>query len=953
MLSRHLVRIGQSYIPARRRNARGMKKSTRFHAERLEDRFMMSADGAAAMSTGVAVFAPGDPSSAAAAFVSRTINEASIPKAVNGDLQRFQSTEEFDAWLVEAATAQFGHLFGQPIYHYGWNWLTFDAVGLGTNNMAPALRASATVSFNSGHSQTNVQVAGVDEADVVETDGEYLYIISGEDLVIVNAGIGNELTIVSRVHLDERPVGMYLSGNRLALVSSSVTEFNNIIPVARPLIWADRPLFTDVVSFSMPEIKPPTTTVTVLDITDRAAPTLVHKTEMDGELVTSRAVDGQLRLVLTNGMHLPTPIARPIEQADEVEEVEHDPKPIVGGNEPMIADRLWFFPMGEPNYVYETRDEYLARVREEILESAGPQVRSLSLDGSVISETPLLDATEIYRPASHLNSSAVTVATFDLTSNASGPAATETIMTSGRPQVYVDNDSIYVFAEQAANDHQSGQGLRFLAAMPTTGVWKFQVDNQSHEIELVATGHFDGAILNQFAADEHDGRLRVVTQPYWSGTGQSVHVLEQDGDELKVVGSLAGVAMAEQLYSVRFIEDTVFFVTFRQVDPLFVVDLSDPANPQMKGELHIPGFYDYLQPIDENHLLAVGRDADENTGAFEELQVSIFDISDLTDPLLLHRYTFEGGRSTATPVSGNRWVRGDGDHHAASYFASEQIFALPIYTPEDIVWWADVDRDAAQFEAGQGGLQVFRIDIEGGFVPLGLIEHDTLVERSMQIGEHLYAISSGMVTVHELTNPNVGLGELDIAPDAGAETVTLTMYETQLETSTSETSERGLDRPAPRGDWLPPAPSRSPHKPTARTVALSSISISQPLDDELVHSIAIEAESAVELPAIGTPDDRPGPRVEWIPFVSARSPYKPPVRTADFGTISLSQPVDDDLIYAIAIDAEAAAASTDASTLDSRPIGSTMADAKDADQPDRQLLARRSAFRPVATRFAR
>jgi uncharacterized secreted protein with C-terminal beta-propeller domain len=927
----------------------------RLHAERLENRFLMSADSPAAIiQAGVEGFSAGDELSVDNATVSQTIEQATIPKATSGNLQQFQSTAEFEAWLIEAATEQYGHLFGQPsYYHFRWNWNTIDTIALDaiafdTDIFAPVVRASTTSILGNVNSATNVQVAGVDEADLVETDGEYLYIISGQELVIVQAGIGDDLNVMSRVHLDERPVGMYLSGNRLALVSSSTMEFGNLFPLGRPLIWGGAPLLTDVFGFPAEEPDPPTTTVTLLDITDRAAPTLVQKTEMEGQLVTSRTVDGQLRLVLTNDLRLPMPIARPLQETDRAAQFKPKAEPIGEASQLRLAvDQAWLLPTDEAPWVYETREEYLARVREDFLAAAGPQIRRLSLDGSVISESPLLNATEIYLPESHLNSHAVTVATFDLTSNATGPAATSTIMTSGQPQVYVDEDSIYVFAEQAPTYQQSELGIWI---MPATSVWKFQIDPESHGIELVATGEFDGAILNQFAADKQDGRLRVVTQANWSSTGQSVHVLEQDGDELNVVGSLTGIATNEQLYSVRFIDDNVFFVTFRQTDPLFVVDLSDPQNPQLRGELHIPGFSDYLQPIDEHHLLAVGRDADENTGAFEELQVSIFDISDLTDPQLLHRYTFEGGRSTATPVSGNRWVRGDGDHHAVSYFASEQIFALPIYTPEDIQWWIDGDRDAAQFEAGQGGLQVFRIDAEAGFVPLGLIEHDTLVERSLQIGDHLFAISSGTVTVHELTNPNVRLGELDITAEASREAVSLRMYEPPVETTASETSERG-NRPAPRADWMPLASERIQFKPPERTAAFAGITYSRPVGDESIHAIAMEAASAVESSTKSTADDRPAPGADWMPLSLGRVHFKPPVRPAAFDSIPHSRPLDDDLVHAIAIDTASLVDSPAASTVDPSKVDFASDDVDDADQPGGQLLARRGALRPLAARL--
>jgi hypothetical protein len=361
-------------------------------------------------------------------------------------------------------------------------------------------------------------------------------------------------------------------------------------------------------------------------------------------------------------------------------------------------------------------------------------------------------------------------------------------------------------------------------------------------------------LLNQFSVDEHDGYLRVVTQPDWSGTGHSVVVLEQAGRELRTVGRITGISPDEVLYSVRFVGECAFLVTFRRVDPLFVVDLSDPAQPELLGELHIPGYSDYLQPIDENHLLAIGRGADEATGLFQELQVSIFDVSNLADPQLVHRYSFGGGRSTATPATGDRWTLGDGDHHAVSYFPSEQILAMPIYSADGAVWWGNAADDSPLFEPGKGGLQVFRIDVDGGFRPLGIIEHDTLVERSVQIGDRLFAISSGTVSVHELNNPAAELGRIDLGPVSGAELVRLAMYQPLSEESTTETFPFGNSPMASVEYGRLSALDDRPHAATSRTAALVTLPTMAKLDAQLLHVLACDATSRDLSPDASPPD---------------------------------------------------------------------------------------------------
>ncbi len=803
---------------------------------------MMSADNPAELN---AALSPEETSLVVTAADSQHVNATTATSTSDAPWDRFQSTEEFEAWLIEAAIAQWGHLFGQPDYYSGWYWpggLVGEAVLFRTAGSAMTTNDSA-----GNFSSTNLQVAGVDEADLVETDGDYLYIISGQQLVIVQAGVGESLRVVSRVALEGRPVGMYLSGDRLAIVSSSGTEFGLVK-------WGGIRFVADFNSHAWHESNPPTTTVTVLDINDRTAPTLVQKTELDGQLVTSRVVNGQLRLVLSNELRLPMPIVRPLEVETGTTPDYRRLMPIKPGIElipntiqtfqPLVAtsDDMMTIDYWQPisSGTYETQEEYLARVREQILELAIPQVRSLALDGRIISETPLFEAADLDRPESLFDRHVTTIATFDLASNDAGPVSQASVVSSA-PQVYSTAESVYVFAERSMNTSE-WDGIYSLK----TNVWKFDIDAETHAVERVAKGTIDGTLLNQFAADEHDGYLRVVTKSNgWGSTGQSLFVLEQVERRLEVVGSLTGIAPTERLYSVRFLGERAFFVTFRKVDPLFSVDLSDPHEPKLLGELHIPGYSDYLQPIDENHLLAIGRGADEATGLFQELQVSIFDVADMSNPQLLHRYSFGGGRSTATPATGDRWSIGDGDHHAVSYFPSEQVFALPIFSADD--WSGGMDDPL--FEVGHGGLQVFTIDVAAGITPIGLIEHDTLIDRSLQIGDHLVAISSGTVSVHEMTDPAMELGRIGIAAQPGEQPLNLAMYEppaaeslallsTALTPPAVDDAIGQLSGPSVHSWWLPLAALKHSSPPPA--AASMKVPASQHIDANLVQLLAIE-----------------------------------------------------------------------------------------------------------------
>jgi hypothetical protein len=779
MLDALWARKGKSH-PATKRI-----RSVRFHAERLEDRMLMSANDPAKAIAHVLTARDlkamqiADQTVVPSASVVTNTKKGAL--AADAPWQRFKSREDLRAWLIDAATAQWGSLFGQtvysPYYNYDWN----RGIGFFGTPRVQLAGIAATDTLTASYSTTNLQVEGVDEADLVETDGNFIYMVSGQDLVIVRAGEGEELKIVSRIHLDERPAGMYLSGNRLAIVSSSPENpwFGGgmLVPllavdIARPAV-----AFGGLDSYESYPSRP-TTTVTVLDITDRAAPTLVQKTQLDGRLLTSRAVNGELRLVLTNDLHLPVPITKLVDQpGSDLVDAPIAPGGVVSVRNFMATD-LWLPPWTGEQYVYETLDEYVARVSGQILDSFDAHVRTLAADGSVISDTSLLNPTEIYRPDGYLGQSLTTIAIFDLTSNKAGPAAKTSVMTGGGEQVYVTADSVYLFASKPREP--SANGMIDWNAGSQTSVWKFAMNGQNHSTKLAAKGDFDGSLLNQFAADERDGYLRIVSKSDgWNGSGQSVLVLGQVGKHLNVVGSVSGIAADESLYSVRFVGNRAFFVTFRRFDPLFAVDLSNPTAPKLMGELQIPGYSEYLQPIDENHLLGIGRDTSTWAGGAEEpdaLQVSIFDVSDLSHPLLTDRFAFGGGYSTVTPATGGTFLRNtNGDHHAVSYFADAHILALPVNTIEGYSgWWGT--GTSPLFEAGHGGLRVFTVDA-AGLTPVAMIEHDTLIERSLEIGDRLFAISSGTLSVHSMSNPNVELGRINVGAAAEMQPVELKMYQ--------------------------------------------------------------------------------------------------------------------------------------------------------------------------------
>jgi uncharacterized secreted protein with C-terminal beta-propeller domain len=186
-----------------------------------------------------------------------------------------------------------------------------------------------------------------------------------------------------------------------------------------------------------------------------------------------------------------------------------------------------------------------------------------------------------------------------------------------------------------------------------TGIVKIEVGN----FVVSATGNIPGMPLNQFSLDEHNNYLRIATTVGMSGkTENDVYVLDRD---LKIVGSVKGLGMEERIYSVRFIGDRGYIVTFRETDPFYVLDLSDPTNPQVKGELKIPGYSSYLHPIEEHLILGVGKEG-------WKVKISLFDVSSATEPKEVDKYTLDEYWSDVLET-----------HHAFLLDKKHEIFFLP------------------------------------------------------------------------------------------------------------------------------------------------------------------------------------------------------------------------------------------------------------------------------------
>ena len=323
-------------------------------------------------------------------------------------------------------------------------------------------------------------------------------------------------------------------------------------------------------------------------------------------------------------------------------------------------------------------------------------------------KTALLQCSDIFHPEVSLKSSGI-LSVISVNSDGSEQSVSSILSSSGI--VYSSETALYVVQNsygwwQSTNEQQ-------------TVIHKFSLDKDGTTYK--ASGAIKGNVNNSFNLSEYQNNLRVsTTETIWpEDTSQRImhnHLFilgENESSGLGLLGSYEKFAPDERIFSSRFLGDKGFIVTFRQVDPLFAFDLSDPTNPVLKSELKIPGFSTYMHPIDENHLLTIGRAASD-TGRTEETQLQIFDISDLSDV----KKTFDHIPEVLKDKNGYGNSIAEYDHHAFTYSEENNILAIPLSYYD----WQSNDSFS--------GISTFKIDVENGISENGSVDHSSFVDAT-------------------------------------------------------------------------------------------------------------------------------------------------------------------------------------------------------------------------------
>ncbi|MBN1793288.1 beta-propeller domain-containing protein [Candidatus Woesearchaeota archaeon] len=674
-----------------------------------------------------------------------THSQASFDPVEKIETSNFESDSEYLAFVKSNSVSGGGYFGGADMARGVMvESLALDSAGSAPMAAPTAVKVTAGESAQNGadidYSETNNQVSTVDEADIIKTDGDYVYTISGNSLFIIKAYPGEDAEVISQVKFKSRPTGLFVKGDKLAVIGN----------------------FYDNDFFKEMDFRPRQgmTFVRIYDTSDKAEPKLVKDYKFEGYYSEARMTEGYAYLITNLNPEYrriyPTPVMMDgaTIKAMPVRDIHYFNIPYNGVTlanihainladlEASVNSKSIAVENGQNLYmsdknIYITYTEYINEWEIEqdiILEMMTP--RLTDSDKDLIKKIKAADEDLLSKAEKR---SKVMQIAYDYMN----------FMTQEEQEDLRDEAEALLKKKLDEYEH-----------FEYTIVNRISVNNG--DIEVEANGKVPGHIMNQFSMDEEGDVFRIATtiSQRWSRfaatsdekmTESTNNVFTMD-KSLKVLGSLKGLAEGEQIYSTRFIGERLYMVTFRQVDPFFVIDLSDAKNPRMLGKLKIPGFSRYLHPYDANTIIGIGRDASE-TGRTRGLKISLFDVTDVEKPKEIAKFTTDERYAQSTA---------EYEHKAFLFSKEKELLVIPAYSQTYDDWgWEGDEIMPRKPEAVQGynGAMVFKItkdDIE----LRGIVDHSAslggkyyyrpAVERSLYIEDLLYTKSQGLLRINKI-----------------------------------------------------------------------------------------------------------------------------------------------------------------------------------------------------------
>ena len=530
---------------------------------------------------------------------------------------------------------------------------------------AESVMDTATNSSNEekNYSETNTQVKGVDEADIVKTDGKNIYYVvkeyNGYGIAIINVNTNEKVNKIEYDNNEIYPSEIFLYKDKLIVIGNKYQ--NNKTVIEETETTSKRYLELADVAY----IGNSMTTIVVYDVSDVLNIKEIRKVEIEGNYISSRMIEENIYVISSKDL-----------------------------------------------YQY-----YYGSLRED-------ELQSRYLDTAISDDLICKDYKDIYYFPESEESNYLNIASFNV--NNLEDANVKTFLGAGS-DVYCSENNLYIT--------KTNWNYKMIEdSTAETSIYKISLNGT--KLVLEAETKIPGMIINQFSLDEYNGNLRIAVTKYNNNssedTSNNLYILDS---KLSVIGSIENMAEGEEIYSVRFMGNKGYIVTFKQVDPLFVIDLSNPINPSVVGELKIPGYSSYLHPYDENHIIGIGYNTTETSYGStvnDGIKLSMFDVSNPTNPVEMFN-TVIGDKHTNTSATY--------DHKAVMFSKEKNIIAIPI-----VQYNRKYESKAV----------IYNIDFENGFNQLGEIEEESdnityrRIERIIYVGSNYYTFSNKWVNVSDM-----------------------------------------------------------------------------------------------------------------------------------------------------------------------------------------------------------
>ena len=661
---------------------------------------------------------------------------------VSSELKKFNSTTEIEQYLADSLAA------GQ---HDGYYPSSLAPGGMGTGVNAPQESTeksdsnipAPSIPGGIDYSQTNIQVSGVDEPDIIKNDNRYIYTISGSTLVIIDAYPAEDASILSKIEINDTPRDLFVSGDRLVLFSTDEQRPETSDPYVKAVPPYYRP-------------PSPVTHTTIYDISDRNHPTILKEYSIEGDYLDARMI-GSLVYQITReqispyyGDHIVVPALRE-------------------GTRTVIQPDVWYFDHPESQYTFTTITSLDASNGKE----KDAQTYLLGTGSTLyVSEDAIYVSYPNYHPVIYKGIPQEVAP--GLAVDARGSAGISSSQVSAIPPDFntlpeSEGESIL---DSLRNDEQDAI-RRQEADQTTTVIHKIGIRDGA--ITYLAKGEVPGTLDNQFSMDEYKDNLRVAstssiyTPRFGQYTYNNVYVLDE---KMATIGELTHIAEQETIYSTRFIGDRLYMVTFKRIDPFFVIDLAKPENPEILGKLKIPGYSDYLHPYDATHIIGIGKETTTNDWggvSTSGVKLALFDVSDVTSPKQLDKVQIGDAGSDSAALS---------DHHAFLFEKGKNLLVIPVRAVSNEPVTQE-DSSSAYRPYVWYGAYVFGLTPETGFTLKGTVQHGSgdsgyyyygsstsEVKRSLYIGDILYTMSSKQIKANPLDDLNTTITTIPL-PNGG------------------------------------------------------------------------------------------------------------------------------------------------------------------------------------------